>query len=232
MAFNPHRKTRQNLSDEIYAMLKERIVTLQLEPGEMIYENTVAASYGVSRTPVREAINRLQQEDLINILPQRGACIAHLSKKKIREAQHIREALECSAFKIVAQNWNSSDPVYRKAERDLLSIIDDQKEVVRKGDSIGFIDLDAAFHTRVLELADNQTLLQVIQVMRAHLNRMRYLELKEGRHEAESIKHHEQLLKTIMQNDPENTEKLLIYHLRYIVNDWEFIMKKYAKYFG
>lgn len=232
MSFNPHRSLRSNLSDEIYAALKKQIVSLQLEPGEMIYENAVATSFGVSRTPVREAINRLQQEELIHILPQRGACIAHLSKKKIREAQFIREVLESAAFKIVAQNWNSSESIYRKAERDLLSLLDDQKEAVQKGSYIDYVDLDAAFHTRILELVDNHTMLQVLRVMRAHLNRMRYLELKEGRHELESIKQHEQLLQYMMQNDVENTEKLLIYHLRYIVNDWDSIMKKYASYFG
>jgi len=231
VSFNPRRSARTSLGGEIYAALRERIVTLELEPGEMIYENAVASSFGVSRTPVREALNRLHQEDLIRILPQRGACVAHLSAKKIREAQFIREMLECGAFKIVAASWNRDDPKYRKAEKDLLSLLDDQKEAVRRGNLAEYIDLDAAYHTRILELVDNETLLQVLEVVRAHLNRMRYLELKEGRHELESIKHHEQLLELLMRNDAEQTEKLLIHHLRYIVNDWGSIMSKYAKYF-
>lgn len=227
-----HRIMRQTLSDEIYAQLKERIVSLQLKPGEMIYESKVADAFGVSRTPVREAINRLEQEELINILPQRGACIAYLSEKKFREAQFIRETLEVASLRQIAAQWDQSDKLYQKAEEELLAIIESQKEVARKEQYVKYVELDARFHARLLELADNQTLLQVLKVMRAHLNRMRYLELKEGRHEWQSIQQHEEILKYIMANDVENTEKSLIYHLRYIVNDWDKITSKYADYFA
>jgi DNA-binding GntR family transcriptional regulator len=225
------RTARQTLSDEIYALLKERIVSLQLKPGEMIYESKLAESFGVSRTPVREAISRLEQEELIHILPQRGAYIAYLSKRKFHEAQFIRETLELATLKQIAQQWDKNDPVYQKAEQDLLHIIEKQKEVAREAKYVMYVELDALFHTRLLELADNQTLLQVLQMMRAHLHRMRYLELKEERHEWTSIQQHEELLQYVMNNDVENTEKCLLHHLRYIAKDWDKITQKYAEYF-
>ncbi|HZG87469.1 GntR family transcriptional regulator [Paenibacillus sp.] len=231
MNFHPLKASRKTLGDDVYKALKEQIVTLQLKPGEMIYESSLASAFGISRTPVREAINRLQQEELIQIYPQRGAIIAHLSEKKVREAQFVRETLEIGAFKTIAGLWDREDETYQKAEKDILSIIVQQKEAVRQGNYIDFIQLDASYHTRILQLVNNQTLMQVLQVMRAHLNRMRYLELREGRHEQESIKHHEMLLEHLKRNEVEKTEQLLITHLRYIVNDWQKIMDKYADFF-
>ena len=231
MGLNPIKSSRHTLGDDAYKELKENIISLRLKPGEMVYESAVASSLGVSRTPIRDAFNRLEQEELLHIMPQRGAYIAPISRKKIKEAQYIRETLELRAFKEITAQWDEGQDKFRQAEQDIRHIIADQKHAIQQGRYVEFIALDAAFHTHVVKLLDNQSLLHVLDMMRSHMNRMRYLELQEGRHELVSIHHHEELVELLKQGDVEKTEACLLSHLRYIVNDWPKIIEKYEDYF-
>ncbi|MFM9281311.1 GntR family transcriptional regulator [Paenibacillus jiagnxiensis] len=222
---------RQTLAEVIYQEIRNRIVTLQLKPGEMVFENSFATEFNLSRTPVRQAFFMLAQEELISILPQRGARIADLSIEKVKEAQMVRESLEITAFIKAAEKWNGDEEVFKQADKTISSIIEEQKESVIEMDYIRFIKLDEDFHNEIIKLSGNHTLLSIVNDMRAHLNRVRYLELKEAHHEKEAIGHHEHIFMAIKSNDASLAGRLLKEHLKMLENDRERIFAKHKDMF-
>ena len=222
---------RRGLSDVIYGALRKRIVSLAYHPGTMIFENVVAAEFGVSRTPVRQAFFRLAREELLLVLPQRGARVSQLSIAKVKEAQAVREALEIAAFADVARQWDEDAPVFRRAAADMLACIAAQKAAVARGDYITFVALDEDYHNLVLRLDGNATLMAIVNDVRAHLTRLRYLELQEAHHEAEAIVYHEQILEALRAGDVRATAETLRAHLKRLEGFREQLFRKYEGVF-
>jgi len=231
MVLNPLSKNRNTLGEQAYRAIRAEIISLRLEPGQMIYENELAAAFGVSRSPIREAFVMLTREELVEVLPQRGTRIAYISTKKVEEARFVRESLEASAFKAVAGLWREEDPHFQSAARDVEKLLEDQRRSLENEDYMTFLDLDEAFHQAILELFRNHTLLSVVTSMRGHLNRMRFLELKEAQHMTKLVGQHEAIFQAIRTNDEEGTERLLRHHLQQTRNELPHIFQKYAHYF-
>src|SRR5436190_15819605 len=93
----------------VYDALREAIVTTELEPGRQISENEIADMLGVSRTPVREALARLRDDQLVQIVPQLGTFVSRISVAGVDDAQFLREALECSAVRLAAERVDAAD---------------------------------------------------------------------------------------------------------------------------
>jgi DNA-binding GntR family transcriptional regulator len=211
---------RKTLGEIVYQKIRNKIISLDLKPGEMIYENPIASEYGVSRTPVREAMNMLAQEGLIEIFPQRGARVAFLSVAKLQEAQFVRESLEISVFFKVAEVWDASKDNYKQAEEEIVLIIQNQKDSIEIQDYLQFVRLDEDFHNTIINLSGNHTLLTIVKQMRDYLNRLRYLELQEAHHEKVAITQHEEIFKAIKNNDAMYTIELLKQHLNLVNEDF------------
>jgi DNA-binding GntR family transcriptional regulator len=222
---------RSTLDTVVYDELRKRIVTLVYRPGSLISEVAVAEELGVSRTPVHQAFLQLSHEDLLRILPQRGALVSELSIAKVKEAQFVRESLEISAFGEVAKAWNAADPVYQEAERKMLDVLRLQEGTVVSKDYLAFTQLDVAFHNLILELAGNAILLAFIHDVRAHLNRVRYLELQEAHHEQEAIDGHWKILDALRKNDVARTMEELRLHLKMLEEFREEIFARHREIF-
>jgi DNA-binding GntR family transcriptional regulator len=204
---------RKTLDGVIYEELRGRIVSLVYPPGTMIFENAVAAEYSVSRTPVRQAFFRLSQEELLQVLPQRGARVSRLSVDKFKEAQAVRQSLELTAIGQVARDWKAGKAPYRGAETAIRGLIRKQEKAIAARDFTGFIALDEAYHDQFMILAGNRTLLAVVQQMRAHLDRIRFLELTEAQHESEAVRFHQDIFDAIRQNDVPRAQETMRLHL-------------------
>jgi DNA-binding GntR family transcriptional regulator len=223
-------KKRETLSDHAYQAIRDAIVSLRLEPGQMVFEAELGNVLGVSRTPVREAFRRLVAEELIEVQPQRGARIAYISKKKIGEARFVRVSLEVNVFKEVAKQWNSNEKRFQKLYDEVTKNLEEQKKMVDEQNYPAFFQLDEKFHYTVLETMGNSTLISIINQMRSHLNRMRYLELQETKHMKLLVAEHEDIFHAVVSNDPEQTEHLLSGHIRWLEDSTDLI-KKYPHYF-
>ena len=108
---------RKPVSDQIYVALKDAIVTLRLPPGTSISENRICRHIGVSRTPVREAIIRLTEDELIDVFPQQGSFVSAIRVSKIRESHFIRKCLELGVLEKAVEHWSSQHA--KEAERHL-----------------------------------------------------------------------------------------------------------------
>lgn len=222
---------RRTLSDGVYGYLHNAIITLELEPGQMVYENEIAVSLGVSRTPVREAFRVLRAEELIEVLPQRGARIVYISKKKVEEALFVRLSLEVSAFKEVARRWAPRDERYKELEGRLRSVLREQAKSAKKNEAATFLSWDEDFHRMILEQLENQTLLRVISGMRAHLNRVRFLELTEAHHFSMVIEQHRSILSSVIANEERKISDLIQDHIGHFKSIFPAVMSKYSQYF-
>ncbi len=222
---------RNTLENQIYKELKNRIVSVQILPGQMISENEMANKFSVSRTPIRQAFFRLSVDGLLEIMPQRGALVSFISKRKVREAQRIREVLELEAFTEAAGKWDKtaleSITLLEKAEM----LITKQEEEIKKLDYYEFTKLDEEFHDCIIQFSGNLSLAYIVKEMRSHLNRLRYIELQEAHHEATAILQHRALLLAIKNKDDDGVSKILIDHLKLVENFREFIFKKRAELF-
>ncbi|WP_261303779.1 GntR family transcriptional regulator [Paenibacillus andongensis] len=222
---------RETLSDNAYHVIRDAIVSLRLEPGQMVYEAELGSTLGVSRTPIREAFRRLMAEELIEVEPQRGARIAYMSKKKIDEARFVRISLEANAFKEVAKLWNPEEARFQSLYTQVKGILDDQKKMVDEQNFDTFFQLDEKFHYTLLETLGNVTLISIINQMRGHLNRMRYLELQETKHMRRLVAEHEGIFGAIISNNVELTERLLSEHILLLEGSMNDLIKKYTHYF-
>src|SRR3954471_1374788 len=93
----------------VYAALRDAIIATELEPGRQVSENEVAEKLGVSRTPVREAVARLRDDQLVEVVPQLGTFVSRISVAGVDDAQFLREALECSAVRLAAERTDAGD---------------------------------------------------------------------------------------------------------------------------
>jgi GntR family transcriptional regulator, rspAB operon transcriptional repressor len=221
--------SRKSLGEQVYEAMRERIVSLQLEPGRMIYENELAEGMGVSRTPIREAIRLLVSEELLDVLPQRGTRIALISEQKVAETRFVREQLELGAFRAVSREWNPDS--HREARMELGRLLEEQQEAAQAGDNARFLTLDEAFHRTILELTGNRTLLQMVNAMRGHLNRIRYLALRQYHHMKPLVEEHVNLLEALEAGDESEISRLLTIHFNKLDYQIPDLKHTYPQYF-
>jgi DNA-binding GntR family transcriptional regulator len=178
---------------QIYDALREAIVRVAVLPGKAISETELAASFGVSRTPIREALIRLADEGLIDIYPQAGTFVSRIDLAAVREAQFVRETLE-TAVAIRAASSATASTVFE-------SILERQAEAIRAGDFAEFFASDEELHRKVFELAGHGATWRLVQAAKSHLDRVRQLEQPAEATLLEMLRQHRAIAAAIVAGD-------------------------------
>lgn len=181
------------LYEEVAELLRQRIFRRELEPGSWIDELKLAEEYGISRTPLREALKVLAAEGLVTMKVRRGAYVTEVSEKDLADVYHLLALLESDAAGVVAA---------RASDADLASLQGLHQELeAAVGDRDRFFAINEQFHMRVLELASNRWREQMVADLRKvmKLNRHNSL-LKSGRIE-ESLAEHRAIMAALTQRD-------------------------------
>lgn len=166
------RSNRQRTSRRaVYDTLRRKVLTLELPPGAALSENELAASLGVSRTPVRESLILLSQEGLVQIFPQVGSFVSRVDPAKVADAQFLREAVELAAL----------DDLPAELDADLVEELrGNLAEQRRPGLGLEeFFELDEAFHHALLRLSGHGSAWATVVSAKGHLDRARRLGLYE-----------------------------------------------------
>jgi len=182
-------------SARIYADLRSELVSLRRRPGEAISEAEIALSYGVSRTPVREAILKLADEGLVEIFPQSGIFVSRIPLAALPEAIIVRKALEETTARLAAERATSSQILA------LQSILQRQREANAADDSDAFHRADELFHATIAEVAGHPGIWALIQQVKVHVDRYRLLTLPQQGRIARVIVEHEAILDAIEAHD-------------------------------
>jgi DNA-binding GntR family transcriptional regulator len=162
------------LAARVYAQLVSDIVTLRFTPGQVISENELAQEYGVSRTPVREAVQRLRQAGLVDVRPQSGTLVSKVDLARFREAQFVRETLETACIELA---MSRPTPVSARDIAALRREISAQRQCVADKDPVAFVQHDEAMHRIVCALSGHEHIWDTIAQSKVHLDRVRHMSL-------------------------------------------------------
>jgi len=200
-------------ASRIYSDLRIELVSLQRRPGEAISEAQIALSYGVSRTPVREAILKLSDEGLLEIYPQSGIFVSRIPVAALPEAIIIRKALEETTARMAAERATSSQILA------LQSILEQQREATAVGDNSAFHQADETFHAMVADVAGYPGIWKYIQQVKVHVDRYRRLTLPQRGRMPKVIAEHEAVLNAIEAHDPEGARRAMETHLENLLEN-------------
>jgi DNA-binding GntR family transcriptional regulator len=186
--------TPRALYEEVAELLRQRIFARELEPGSWIDEMRLAEEYGISRTPMREALKVLAAEGLVTMKVRRGAYVTEVNEKDQRDVYHLLSLLEADAAAVVAERATDAELQELKALHQELEAAVGQTEL--------FFAINERFHMRVLAIADNRWRDQMVADLRKvmKLNRHNSL-LKTGRI-GESLQEHRAIVEALAQRNP------------------------------
>jgi GntR family transcriptional regulator, rspAB operon transcriptional repressor len=207
------RPGRMTASSRIYSELRDELVSLQRRPGEPISEAEIALSYGLSRTPVREAILKLADEGLIDIFPQSGIFVSRIPLAALPEAIIVRKALEETTAGMAAQRATPSQIM------NLQAILQRQREADTVFDREGFHRADEAFHASIAEVAGHPGIWRLILQVKVHVDRYRRLTLPVAGRMTQVIAEHVPILAAIEAHDPIAARAAMESHLARLLRD-------------
>ena len=197
MAQSIAQNERRTSVDDVFDNLHEQIVTLKLKPGDRISEAEIAAQFGVSRQPVRDAFSRLANLDLLLIRPQRATEVRRFSLRQIEKARFIRAAIEKEVLRRAAAHCDSAGAA------QLSDALAQQKAAVAAKDVERFGKLDYAFHEILCDIAQVDYAFDVILEEKAKVDRLCMLGIEKEQRMPELIEDHKAIADAIISHDAE-----------------------------
>jgi DNA-binding GntR family transcriptional regulator len=200
---------RQKSTDRVYSALRRKVIDSELAPGSQVLEQELAMMLGVSRTPLREALVRLENEGLLEIIPRHGVRIIPMSVTDMKEIYQVLVSLESAAAAALA-----SQPPSEAALDELDAIYEQMDALLKAGDVTAWAMEDERFHLRIVELAGNRRLREIVSNCsdQAHRARMFTLRLQTHPQPAQSMKEHRQIITALRKRDAARAESLLRSH--------------------
>jgi DNA-binding GntR family transcriptional regulator len=192
----------------VHAALRAAILDVEMRPGSAIAEQAIADRFGVSRTPVREALLRLADEGLVDIRPQRGTFVARLSLKRIEEALFVRQAVECMILERVAARGDRTAIAARLAE-----IVAGQAAAIEAGDVGTALDADTRFHQALVVASGLDGVWSVVAEARDLHHRIRAIAVPELGSAAQAIRDHRAIVKAVRAGDARAAVRAMQAHL-------------------
>jgi DNA-binding GntR family transcriptional regulator len=197
-----------SLSERVYQSLKRDIITGTHPAGEAMSEKDLAGRYNTSRTPVREAAVRLQQDNLLRVVPNRGYFVTKISVEDLTQLYEYRTAVECACAELAAakgMNPELMDSLERLAHTEYQ--IDDRKSYIH------FITADTTFHIGIAQLARNRLLLRAVEAVRCQMERIMYAAIDIGYYGELPVREHCQILDAINNRNPQRARQLMYGHI-------------------
>ncbi len=195
------------LRDLVFNTLRQAILKGELKPGERLMEIQLAEKLGVSRTPIREAIRKLELEGLVLMIPRRGAEVAKISHKSLQDVLEVRGALEELATDLACQRITEEQLIaLREAENHF-------KAVVEKGTEMEIAEADEAYHDIIYNATGNKRLIQMINNLREQMYRYRLEYIKDEAQRGTLISEHEKILEAIRIRDIIRAKALMKEHI-------------------
>lgn len=196
------------LADRIVSRLREAIQDGYFEPGEKLDQDRIAADFGVSRAPVREAVQKLAADGFVEIRPHRGAFVVTVTPEDVRNVFGMRVLLEPEVVRQVTPHI--PDTVLDALQRDL----DATRRQVQAGDSSHFFPNDIQFHTTMLQFAENKLLIEVLDGLTNRITMVRrYASLRPGPHMQLSLTEHQNILDAVRSRDPDQAAACMRQHI-------------------
>jgi DNA-binding GntR family transcriptional regulator len=202
---------REPMTRQVTRALRHAIVTMQLSPGEMLSEQDLARRFGVSRSPVREALIKLSEAGLVRVLPQRGTQVVKISQADVEDARFIREAVETAVVREAA--LRSSPAMVAQLGANLTK----QRRALRSSSTEDFLALDEEFHRLLAETAGRSSAWRMIEDIKPQMDRVRFLDMTKAVPRNVILSQHVVIVDAIKAGDPGAAEKAMRVHLSEIL---------------
>ena len=203
----------QNLTDQTYDILKNMILRRSLAPSEKIHEKEISKKIGVSRTPLRAALVRLESEGLVKILPRRGAYVAHQSKSKVVEIVQIREVLEGLLVRLVAHESNPGLTDKLKACLERIQKVDHAERSL-----MDYTKAETEFHALLLNACPNRMLRNLIKKLNMHLQLIRLRTVTVPGRADRTIVEHGRIVEAMERGDERAAEWSMRQHIASVLD--------------
>ena len=215
-----------SVQEMVYRTLRDKIVSMELEPGTIISTQEIADSMSVSRTPVREAFIRLQREELLDVAPQRSTMVSKINMDRVYQERFIREALEIEAMQkfVEVATAESLNRMRRNIEKQYAAIAEQRY--------IDFLELDNAFHQAAFTETHEDLGRSIVQQMNGHYDRIRLISAWEGQIVSAAMQEHERYVDYIERKDTARARKLLRTHLQALRVQEEILLTNWSEYFS
>lgn len=197
---------RQSVTEQVHGALREAIVYVRLAPGSPISENSICRQFSVSRTPVRAALQRLAEEGLVEVFPQRGSFVAPIKLSELQDSHFVRRSLEVALLREVAAKWTTG------MSRDMRHMISKQQRVVAARDADAFFSADEEFHHLLASFAEREGVWQAIMAAKVQLTRFVRAWATPDRL-ADVIREHTSIVDALDRHDAVAAEQALVTHL-------------------
>jgi DNA-binding GntR family transcriptional regulator len=195
------------LRDIVFETLREAIIAGQLRPGERLMEVQIAEELGVSRTPVREAIRKLELEEFVVMVPRKGAYVAGISIKDITDVFEIRRALEGLSAELAAERMTEEEL------DELESIMVSTAETTERLDVVSAVDMDTGFHQVLYEASRNEKLRGMLYHLREQIQRFRTQSLGRPGRLQRALVEHQGIVDALRSRDSELARQLAEQHI-------------------
>jgi DNA-binding GntR family transcriptional regulator len=215
---------KKSAAPQVYDLLRGLIISLAAPPGANLPRAQIAERLGLSLTPVREALLRLEEEELVDIHPQSATRVSQIGLQRAREAHFLRLSVELEVVRRVAAAPERTDLGRLRAT------IRRQEDCLAAGDMGGFIAADHAFHHNLHELAGVPGLWQVIRTRSGQLDRLRHLHLPTPGKTQSVIDEHKRILKAIAAGKAGDAQRALRAHLSGTLASAELLRRRHPSY--
>ncbi len=195
------------LRDVVFNTLRKAILTGELKPGERLMEIHLANKLGVSRTPIREAIRKLELEGLVIMIPRRGAEVAQITEKSLKDVLEVRRALDALCAELAC------DRISAQETEQLKKACDEFEHATRNEDATTIAAADVALHDIIVQATRNQRLIQLINNLSEQMYRYRFEYIKdESRHE-NLVEEHRMIYESILHRDKQRAAEASKMHI-------------------
>ena len=195
------------LRDVVFNTLRQAILKGELEPGERLMEIQLSERLGVSRTPIREAIRKLELEGLVLMIPRKGAEVAKISETSLREVLEVRRSLEELAAELACQ---------RIGERELLDLEEAEEafaEAIINGEPMEIAESDEHYHDLIYQATGNSRLDQILNNLREQMYRYRLEYIKDEDKRQILVVEHEHILQALKNHDIQDAKSAVRGHI-------------------
>ena len=195
------------LRDVVFNTLRKAILTGELKPGERLMEIHLANQLGVSRTPIREAIRKLELEGLVIMIPRRGAVVAQITEKSLKDVLEVRRALDALCAELAC------DRITMDEKLKLQQACKDFEAATAAGDVTSIAQADVALHDIIVEATDNQRLIWLVNILSEQMYRYRFEYIKDESQHNRLVEEHKMIYESIVTGDKKRAAEAAKLHI-------------------
>jgi GntR family transcriptional regulator, rspAB operon transcriptional repressor len=209
---------------QVFERLRGMIIALELPPGSPLSRAALAAQFGVSSTPIRDALMRLEEESLVEVFPQYATVVSRIDVHRAQQAHFLRQALELEIVRVLALKPDEA------LVTELNATIARQQQFAKAGAFEKFMAADNEFHAQLYQAADKQDIWTLVKSRSGHIDRLRRLHLPTPGKAQDIVRHHKLITKAIAGGEPEEAQKHLRTHLSGTLSELARIREQHPQY--